>query len=480
MTAYKFIRANLGTWAVTEMAALFGVSPCAYYRWAKHGTSSRRLDEDARLLELIRGIADKRRDGYDKLYEYADAIKGAYGIFFFQHPSMLEYQERLKSGKGRSNAESILRVSKIPCGNQITRLLDAMDDKAFAPVFDRGLETAQRHKGLDQYLVLGGRHRLVALDWVWFYQSKKIGRPHCLRQKLKDGVTLYYHDMVAAALVKPGHQTVPPLFPEFVRNEDGLEKQDCERNAAKRWLESNAERYEWLNPVFLGDDLYSNYPVCGTIAGKGMHFIFTCKEDSHPWLYGSIDEGNMRGMTVRKWTGREHLEYRYRWHNGVEIREGKPTLAANLLSLEIWNGGKGKATYRNSWVTNLEVNERDVREMAECARARWKIENEHNNVLKHHGYHLEHNFGHGRECACEIYALLNLLSHFRCTGYCCCWTKGIKRPGATSVAATSFSQACGLFSAGSCLGHGRNLSAFSPKRMSLVGKCKIADDRDRD
>ncbi|MDR0377885.1 MAG: hypothetical protein LBH70_08845 [Spirochaetaceae bacterium] len=34
--------------------------------------------------------------------------------------------------------------------------------------------------------------------------------------------------------------------------------------------------------------------------------------------------------------------------------------------------------------------------------------NEHNNVLKHHGYDLEHNFGHGEEHACEIYAILNL------------------------------------------------------------------------
>ncbi|MCL1991890.1 MAG: hypothetical protein FWG66_02960, partial [Spirochaetes bacterium] len=42
------------------------------------------------------GTADERREGYDKQYEYGDAIKGAYGIFFFQHPSMLEYQERLK------------------------------------------------------------------------------------------------------------------------------------------------------------------------------------------------------------------------------------------------------------------------------------------------------------------------------------------------------------------------------------------------
>ena len=44
------------------------------------------------------------------------------------------------------------------------------------------------------------------------------------------------------------------------------------------------------------------------------------------------------------------------------------------------------------------------------ARARWKIENEHNNVLKNHGYNLEHNFGHGKTHACEMYCLLNLLA----------------------------------------------------------------------
>jgi len=356
------------------------------------------------------GIADKRRDGYDKRCEYADATKGAYGIFFFQHPSMLEYQERLKSKKGRSNAETILRVKRIPSNNQITRLLDGINSGAFAGVFNHGLETARRHKGLDQYLVLDGKYRLVALDGVWFYQSKNINCPHCLRQNLKDGQTLYYHDMIAAALVKPGLETVLPLMPEFVRNEDGQEKQDCERNAAKRWLESNAEGYQWLNPVFLGDDLYSNYPVCSSIVEKGMHFIFTCKKDTHTWLYDSIDEGCMQVKTVRKWNGREHIEYRYRWHNGVEIRQERPTLSVNIFSLEIWNEEKGKATYKNSWITDLGVDEKNVQEMTDCARARWKIENEHNNVLKHHGYHLEHNFGHGREHACEIYALLNLLA----------------------------------------------------------------------
>jgi len=64
VTVYKFIQANLETWTVTEMTALFGVSHSAYYRWAKYGRSSRRSDEDAELLLLIRGIVVRHKMRY--------------------------------------------------------------------------------------------------------------------------------------------------------------------------------------------------------------------------------------------------------------------------------------------------------------------------------------------------------------------------------------------------------------------------------
>jgi hypothetical protein len=44
------------------------------------------------------------------------------------------------------------------------------------------------------------------------------------------------------------------------------------------------------------------------------------------------------------------------------------------------------------------------------AHARWKIENESFNVLKNHGYHLEHNFGHGKQHLAQQLVLLNLLA----------------------------------------------------------------------
>ena len=48
--------------------------------------------------------------------------------------------------------------------------------------------------------------------------------------------------------------------------------------------------------------------------------------------------------------------------------------------------------------------------LADAGRARWKVENENNNVLKNHGYHLEHNFGHGKQHLSTLLFTLNLLA----------------------------------------------------------------------
>ena len=63
--------------------------------------------------------------------------------------------------------------------------------------------------------------------------------------------------MLAATAVAPGHSKVVPLTPEFIARQDGAEKQDCERNAVKRWLVKHAARLKLLRPVYLADDLFA-------------------------------------------------------------------------------------------------------------------------------------------------------------------------------------------------------------------------------
>src|SRR5258708_2924262 len=84
-------------------------------------------------------------------------------------------------------------------------------------------------------------------------------------------------------------------------------------------------------------------------------------------------------------------------------------MLVNWISCEIVDAN-GRVKYASAWVTSLPVSKHSVAEIVACARARWKIENESFNVMKNHGYELEHNFGHGKRFLAMTMATLNLLA----------------------------------------------------------------------
>jgi hypothetical protein len=367
------------------------------------------------LSKAVDGLP-ARAEWPDSRYSNRDAINGAFGAFFFQFPSFLRYMREMEDEVKRNNAESLFEVKGIPSDNQIRNIADGIDPGLLDPVFNETLKVADRSGVIEQYRVLGDGV-LIPIDGLWYYSSLKKSCSHCLTKKVKDKdgnkVTVYFHAAVAGAVVKPGCNKVLPVAPEIIRNTDGKEKQDCERASGKRWVKAHGEEYQWMKPTLLGDDLYSNKPFCEEVRGNGFNFIFTCKEATHPWLFETIRDSEIHEIRDIKWDAskKRHVKYTWKYLNGVPIRydERNPFLV-NYLSLEIRPEGSEKPTYFNSWVTNWPITDLNVAYLALCGRTRWKTENEHNNVLKHRGYNLEHNFGHGKEHAADIFFLLNLLA----------------------------------------------------------------------
>ena len=349
-------------------------------------------------------------------YTNRDAVNSAFGAFFFQFPSLLRYMREMEDREKRDNVQSLFAVGGIPSDKQIRNIVDEIAPSVLNPVFNETLQTMQPSGVIKDYRVLDGGV-LLPIDGVWYFSSEKIHCSHCLSRQVKDKKgeerTIYYHAAVASSVVKPGCNKVLPLAPEVIRNEDGTKKQDCELAAGKRWVEAHAQEYSWLKPTFLGDDLYCNRPFCEKIVEMGMSFIFTCKEDSHQWLYETVENSEVSELREEKWDPRKkkRVVSTWRYLNGVPIRydEREPFLV-NYLSLEIRAEGAKKPSYSNSWATNKTINDNNVAYLAECGRTRWKIENEHHNVLKNRGYNLEHNFGHGHKHAADIFFLLNLLA----------------------------------------------------------------------
>ena len=161
--------------------------------------------------------------------------------------------------------------------------------------------------------------------------------------------------------------------------------------------------------MYLADDLFACQSVVERLAANGDDFIFTCKETSHKALYNFIEGCAFERHEIKVRKGKMHETHRYRFIENVPLRDGKHAVLVNWIGFEILDA-KGAVKYKTALVTSLPVTKASVAEIVVCGRARWKIENESFNVLKNHGYELEHNFGHGETYLAMTLAALNLLA----------------------------------------------------------------------
>jgi hypothetical protein len=353
------------------------------------------------------------RTGKNTQYSISDAALGAFGIFFTQSPSFLDYQRTLQHAKGDNNAHTLLGVQHIPCDNQVRKLLDPIAPSQLDPVFIEVFEGLEQHQLLAHFRGLGDQ-LLVALDGTNYFSSNAIHCHNCLTRQLTNGQTLYYHAAITPVIVCPGQSQVIALPPEYIMPQDGHTKQDCERAAGKRWLAKHAARVAPHGVTLLGDDLYSNQPFCTLALQHGYNFIFVCKPDSHAKFYERVafwqaNDGLVQ-LESRHWNGRYPEVISYRYINNVLLREGEHALGVQWFEITVVNAKTGEQLYHNSFITNHQVTATTVAQVAHAGRGRWKIENENNNVLKTKGYHVEHNFGHGKQYLAAFLLSLNLLA----------------------------------------------------------------------
>src|ERR1700726_2216768 len=273
----------------------------------------------------------------------ADFGLSAFALFFMQSASFLAFQRALEKGHGRSNCQTLFGIAKIPSDNYIRDMLDAADPALLRPCFER-MEQLLAAPPLRAAFGRLGERTLIAWDGTEYFCSQKLGCPHCLRRKRANGTIESYHTMLAATAVAPGHAKIVPLMPEFIAPQDGAEKQDCERNAVKRWFDKHHARLAPLRPIYLGDDLFACQPIAAMVKDNGGDFIFTAKESSHTALYDFIKgaEAFRHVEKVRK--GKTTDTFRYRWFEAVPLRDGKDAMLVNWIGFEIFDP-KGRVKY---------------------------------------------------------------------------------------------------------------------------------------
>ncbi len=352
---------------------------------------------------------DKRK-GKNISIKMEDIVLSAFSMFHMQSSSFLEFQRKMQEETGKSNAKSLFDIDKIASDNHIRDMLDHIDPSYLAPLYEEQLKYLKNAKILDSYKYMN--KYLIALDGTQYHSSKTICCKNCLTREYTDEEITYSHQAITPVIVFPNESRVISLMPELIKNSDGTEKQDCEINASKRWLKSSKALN--LEAILLGDDLYAHEPFCRETLQSGYDFIFVAKEDSHKVMVEHINFiegiGEIDKYETIEGKANKREIWKYKFVNDVPISGNKDALKVNWVEIEVFNEKTGKRTYRNTFITNIKITKSNVHEIALAGRTRWKIENENNNTLKTKGYHLEHNFGHGKEHLSGFLFTLNILA----------------------------------------------------------------------
>ena len=333
-----------------------------------------------------------------------DALMSAFAMFSLKAPSLLAFDKERSEG----NLETIYGIERVPCDTHMREILDPVCPESLRPVFKRVFTQLQRGKALESMVFLED-HYLLALDGTGYFSSKTIHCASCLRKVHRNGSVTYSHQMLGAALVHPDMRAVIPLMPEAIVQHDGTAKNDCERNAAKRFVVKLRQDHPHLKFIVTEDSLSSNAPHIETLHAHGLHYILGVKEGDHAYLFQQVQAAEHAGQVTsyERHDRAAGVVHRFRFVNDVPLNASNVDVRVNFI--EYWEISATKVQHF-SWITDLRVNQRNVYTLMRGGRARWKIENETFNTLKNQGYNFEHNYGHGMKNLSVVFATVMMLA----------------------------------------------------------------------
>jgi hypothetical protein len=328
-------------------------------------------------------------------------------ILGLKYPSLLKFDEQRNDPAVQENLKSLYGVKQAPCDTQLRTILDPVNPIHLRGVYREIHRVLQRHKVLEAYRYLGDYY-LVSIDGTGQFHSEKIHCEECCIKKTPEGEEAYFHQLLSAVLIHPDLSTVLPFAPEAILGQDGENKNDCERNAAKRLLAHLRREHPQLKMIIVEDSLAGNGPHLKLLNDLDFRYIIMVKEGDHEALFETVQEKLRAGECEEfEEVDEAGVVHGFRFVNGVPLNKTHPDILVNFL--EYWEI-EGDSELLLTWITDFYLSKETVYLVMRGGRARWKIENEAFNTLKNHGYHLEHNYGHGKQHLATVFAFLMMLA----------------------------------------------------------------------
>lgn len=350
-------------------------------------------------------IPDPRKILTNSRITFSDLLMSGLAIFGLKFPSLLDYDRKRADVAIKENLKKLYHVDNPPSDTYLRERLDELNPDFLRGSFKKIFAKLQRGKCLEEFEFFDG-HYLISIDGTGEFSSGKVCCKHCCKKESQNGAVSYYHQMLGACIVHPEKSNVIPLCPEVIQNQDGETKNDCERNASKRFVENFRREHPHLKVIVVEDGLASNGPHIRLLEQHNMKYVLGAKPGDHKFLFDAINSSE--DAKYYEFTDEKGFTHQFNYINGIALNKANLDLKVNFFEY-METDPKGKETLF-SWVTNIRISEKNIYKLTKGGRSRWKIENETFNTLKNLGYNFEHNYGHGKEYLATVFCLLMMLA----------------------------------------------------------------------
>ena len=153
------------------------------------------------------------------------------------------------------------------------------------------------------------------------------------------------------------------------------QKQDCETNAFKRMIKRIKKNYPKYKFIITGDALYAITPIINLCQRNHQYYIFNLKPDRLKEINDTFED-NIHYQN-------ETIHNNYYLSTNIEFKN-------NILNaLKYIESSKNKATTFR-YISNLNIDDYNIKEVVSLGRKRWKIENEGFYNKKHRTFNILH------------------------------------------------------------------------------------------
>jgi len=348
-------------------------------------------------------VKDPRRENF-KL-KLPNLLSLSFSMFHLKDPSLSSFREQFSVRA--ENLARVYGVMVLPGDTALRESIDKVLPSELQALFKPLLGFLKKQNALKKRQVLGG-YTAVSVDGTGHYCSGTKGCPQCMVKNHRNGKTTYYHQLLGAVAVHPDESTVFPVACEAIVKQDGNKKKDWELNASKRIIQQSRAALGEEKIIAIFDALYINGPHIKALSKENMSYIIGSKGQTYVDVQVKVLRQNnqLESLTWKK----DGKKCTINFANNLILNGQHQEILTNYFEYIEIDVKTGKQTFYATWITDLEITKDNAKAFVKVARSRWKIENETFNTLKNQGYHLEHNYGHGKKYLATNFAILTFIA----------------------------------------------------------------------